>query len=168
MASPTIDLEALKALYTVTDDAVNWLGDPWEAVTYVPALVAEVERLRAALAGTKVMLHLTEQERLNFRENIEWLRGELQIGKGAVINARAVAADRIADLNKICRDVMAERDEARADVRSIDEQCNRMRPVVDAARTWRRARIGSFRPADYALAEAVDALGQDDARRAAL
>jgi chromosome segregation ATPase len=40
---------------------------------------------------------------------------ELQRLTGALTNARAVASDRIADRDKICRDVMAERDAARAD-----------------------------------------------------
>ena len=73
----------------------------------LPELVAEVERLRAELAETKVTLHLTEQERLNYRENIEWLRRELEISR----NALATARDRIADLEKTCWDVTAGRDD---------------------------------------------------------
>lgn len=38
-------LAEVRALYTETDDAVNWHADPWEAVAYIPGLVREIERL---------------------------------------------------------------------------------------------------------------------------
>ncbi len=49
MAEP-LDLAPIKARYIESSAAVDWVSsDPWEVIADVPALVAEVERLRATL-----------------------------------------------------------------------------------------------------------------------
>ena len=52
-----IDLDAIRALYTETDDAINWHGESaiTEAAMWVPALLAEVDRLRAAIERVRAL-----------------------------------------------------------------------------------------------------------------
>lgn len=58
------------------------------------------------------------------RTDVPQLVAEVRRLESALANANAVAADRIADRDKICRDLMAERDEAR-------EEAKQLRAAVD-------------------------------------
>lgn len=47
----TVDLDEVRRLYVETDDSVEWVADPWDALTWLPALVDEVEQLRADIVA---------------------------------------------------------------------------------------------------------------------